>query len=187
MPATIIDGNGSRRDQGSTCRQNCFVAGTGNSACLAAVLVGDDPASQKYVASKERTCTQLGIKGIVHRLPSTTSQDELRALIAELNADASVHGILVQLPLPGGLDEKDIMERIAPGKDVDGFGPVSLGHLVMDQPGFLACTPHGVIKLLDAYQVDLRESMPLWSQEHNRRQTALPPAAPEKCDGHDLP
>lgn len=122
--------------------------------CLAAVLVGDDPASHKYVASKERTCEQLGIKGIVHRLPSATTQEELRSLIAQLNADAAVHGILVQLPLPKGLDEKDIMERIAPEKDVDGFGPVSLGHLVLDQPGFLACTPHGVMKLLEAYEVD---------------------------------
>jgi methylenetetrahydrofolate dehydrogenase (NADP+)/methenyltetrahydrofolate cyclohydrolase len=155
VPATIIDGKQVAGEiKAALAARIASLREQGIQPCLAAVLVGDDPASQKYVASKERTCTQLGIKGIVHRLPSTTSQDELRALIAELNADASVHGILVQLPLPGGLDEKDIMERIAPGKDVDGFGPVSLGHLVMDQPGFLACTPHGVIKLLDAYQVD---------------------------------
>lgn len=123
--------------------------------CLAAVLVGDDPASHKYVSSKERVCSQLGIRGIVLRLPATTTQDELRAVIADLNADIGVHGILVQLPLPQGLDEKDIMERIAPEKDVDGFGPIALGNLVLDQPGFLACTPHGVIKLLEAYKVDL--------------------------------
>jgi methylenetetrahydrofolate dehydrogenase (NADP+)/methenyltetrahydrofolate cyclohydrolase len=123
--------------------------------CLAAVLVGDDPASHKYVSAKERTCTKLGIKGMVFRLPASTSQLELQSLIDRLNADPSVHGILVQLPLPEHLNEKAIMQRIAPAKDVDGFGPVSLGNLVLDEPGFLACTPHGVIKLLNAYNVSI--------------------------------
>lgn len=155
MSATIIDGKEIAGEiRTALSARIAALREQGVQPCLAAVLVGNDPASQKYVNSKERSCAQLGIQGTVHRLPATTSQEELRTLIAKLNADAGVHGILVQLPLPGGLDEKDIMERIAPEKDVDGFGPVSLGQLMLDQPGFLACTPHGVIKLLDACQVN---------------------------------
>lgn len=156
MSAQIIDGKLVAKDIRTALISRIEgLKQRGTEPCLAAILVGDDPASQKYVASKERTCEQMGIKGIVHRLPSTTTQDALRKLIATLNADAGVHGILVQLPLPQGLDEKDIMGRIAPEKDVDGFGPMALGNLVLDQPGFLACTPHGVIKLLEAYGVNL--------------------------------
>jgi len=155
VSATIIDGKEIAGEiRTALSARIAALREQGVQPCLAAVLVGNDPASQKYVNSKERSCAQLGIQGTVHRLPATTSQEELRTLIAKLNADAGVHGILVQLPLPGGLDEKDIMERIAPEKDVDGFGPVSLGQLMLDQPGFLACTPHGVIKLLDACQVN---------------------------------
>jgi methylenetetrahydrofolate dehydrogenase (NADP+)/methenyltetrahydrofolate cyclohydrolase len=121
---------------------------------LAVVLVGENPASKKYVANKEKTCESLGIKSMGHKLSDTTSQDELQRLVEELNNDPKVHGILVQLPLPKRLNEKEIMHRIAPEKDVDGFGPDALGRLMLDEPGFVACTPHGAMKMLDAYGID---------------------------------
>ncbi len=122
--------------------------------CLSVVLVGENKASQKYVASKEKTCNALGIKSIAHKIPDTTTQAELIAVVDRLNADPAVHGILVQLPLPKGLDEKEVMNRISPSKDVDGFGPDSLGKLMLDEPGFLPCTPHGAMKMLEAYNID---------------------------------
>jgi methylenetetrahydrofolate dehydrogenase (NADP+)/methenyltetrahydrofolate cyclohydrolase len=122
---------------------------------LAVILVGDNPASKKYVASKEKTCAELGIKGSVFRLPHDISQADLINHIDMLNADSAVNGILVQLPLPKGLNEKEIMNRIAPTKDVDGFGPHALGKLVLDEPVFIPCTPHGVIKMLEAYNIDI--------------------------------
>jgi len=156
VPAAIIDGKKiaatireSLQNEVQELRQR------GIEPCLAAVLVGDDPASHKYVAAKERTCTQLGMRGIVHRLSAGTTQAELRQLVEELNADRSVHGILVQLPLPRGLDAKEIMHLISPEKDVDGFGPASLGDLMLDVPGFLPCTPHGVMKIFDHCGVKL--------------------------------
>ncbi|MGD8352172.1 MAG: bifunctional methylenetetrahydrofolate dehydrogenase/methenyltetrahydrofolate cyclohydrolase FolD [Nitrospirota bacterium] len=121
---------------------------------LAVVLVGENPASKKYVANKEKTCESLGIKSMGHKLADTTSQDELERLVDELNNDPKVHGILVQLPLPKHLNEKEIMHRISPDKDVDGFGPDALGRLMLDEPGFVACTPHGAMKMLDAYGID---------------------------------
>ncbi len=157
MSATIIDGRRIAADIRESLTAGILsLKSAGVTPCLAAVLVGSDPASQKYVAAKEKVCEKLGMRGIVHRLPATTTQQELRGIIDRLNADASVHGILVQLPLPRGIDEKEIMARIAPAKDVDGFGPVSLGNLVMDRPGFLPCTPHGVMKILEACGVDPR-------------------------------
>jgi methylenetetrahydrofolate dehydrogenase (NADP+)/methenyltetrahydrofolate cyclohydrolase len=121
---------------------------------LAVVLVGENPASVKYVSNKEKTCESLGIKSLGHKLPESTTQEELLKLIDQLNNDPQVHGILVQLPLPKHLNEKEIMYRIAPEKDVDGFGPHSLGKLMLDEPGFIPCTPHGAIKMLEAYGVD---------------------------------
>lgn len=121
---------------------------------LAVVLIGENPASKKYVSNKEKTCEALGIKSLGHKLPESTSQDELLRLIDDLNTDPKVHGILVQLPLPKHLNEKEVMHRIAPEKDVDGFGPDALGRLVLDEPGFVACTPHGAMKMLDAYGID---------------------------------
>jgi methylenetetrahydrofolate dehydrogenase (NADP+)/methenyltetrahydrofolate cyclohydrolase len=121
---------------------------------LAVVLIGENPASKKYVSNKEKTCEALGIKSLGHKLPESTTQEELLKLIDDLNVDPKVHGILVQLPLPKHLNEKEVMHRIAPEKDVDGFGPDSLGRLVLDEPGFVACTPHGAMKMLDAYGID---------------------------------
>ncbi|NTU41705.1 MAG: bifunctional methylenetetrahydrofolate dehydrogenase/methenyltetrahydrofolate cyclohydrolase FolD [Nitrospirales bacterium] len=121
---------------------------------LAVVLVGENAASKKYVGSKEKTCGEVGIASFAHKIPETTTQEELMKLIDELNADPKVNGILVQLPLPKGLDEKAVMNRIAPEKDVDGFGPDALGKLVLDEPGFVPCTPHGAMKMLEAYNID---------------------------------
>ena len=116
---------------------------------LAAILVGDDPASQTYVRSKEKACTKLGLYSDVYRLPSTTSEAELLALIDELNYDTKINGILVQLPLPKHIDEAKILLKIDPNKDVDGFHPVNVGKMVIGKPAFLPCTPHGCKVLLE--------------------------------------
>ncbi len=115
---------------------------------LAAVLVGDNPASQIYVRNKRRACDKAGIASFLHELPAGTSEAELLELIDRLNADPAVHGILVQLPLPKHIDESTIVDAVSPLKDVDGFGPHSLGLLAAGRPRFLACTPHGVLQLL---------------------------------------
>lgn len=115
---------------------------------LAVVLVGDNPASVSYVTAKEKACAETGIASFPHHLPAGTTQAELLALIARLNADPAVHGILVQLPLPRGLDEDAVLLAIDPAKDVDGFHPENAGRLLLGQPTFLPCTPHGILVLL---------------------------------------
>jgi methylenetetrahydrofolate dehydrogenase (NADP+)/methenyltetrahydrofolate cyclohydrolase len=123
---------------------------------LATVLVGDDPASQLYVGSKERACREVGIESFGHRLPATTTQQELLALVGALGRDPRVHGILVQLPLPEELDAQAVIEALPPAKDVDGLHPVSQGRLMAGQPGLRPCTPLGVMRLLDEVGVALR-------------------------------
>lgn len=123
---------------------------------LAVVLVGDDPASQVYTANKERTARELGMHSVLHRLPATTSQDELAELVTKLNRDPAIHGILVQSPLPEGLDMDAVVRLIDPLKDVDGFHPENVGRLWLGQEGLVPCTPAGVMRLLDAYDVDPR-------------------------------
>jgi methylenetetrahydrofolate dehydrogenase (NADP+) / methenyltetrahydrofolate cyclohydrolase len=115
---------------------------------LAAVLVGENPASQIYVRNKRKACEAVGMASWLHELPAATSQAELLALLARLNADPAVHGILVQLPLPKQIDEAAVVGAVAPLKDVDGFGPENLGLLAAGRPRYLACTPHGVQQLL---------------------------------------
>lgn len=117
---------------------------------LAAVLVGDDPASQAYVRLKHRRCQEVGIRSVVHHLPSDAGQEEVDGLVASLSADRSVHGILVQLPLPGQLSEDRVLSAIDPKKDVDGLHPVNMGRLAMKghQPFFLPATPAGIMRLL---------------------------------------
>jgi methylenetetrahydrofolate dehydrogenase (NADP+)/methenyltetrahydrofolate cyclohydrolase len=155
MSAQIIDGKKVAADiREGLKRDIADLKAKGTNPCLAVVLVGENPASQKYVSSKEKTCTELGITSIAHRLPETTTQAELIKLIDILNNDRKVHGILVQLPLPRGLDEKEVMNRIVPEKDVDGFGPQSLGRLLLDEKGFVPCTPYGAIKMIEAYGID---------------------------------
>jgi methylenetetrahydrofolate dehydrogenase (NADP+)/methenyltetrahydrofolate cyclohydrolase len=115
---------------------------------LAAVLVGDSQQSQSYVSSKQKACEKAGVASWLHHLPASISQADLLALIGRLNADAEVHGILVQLPLPAHIDEAAVVDAVSPLKDVDGFGPESLGLLAAGRPRFLACTPYGVQQLL---------------------------------------
>ena len=117
--------------------------------CLAVVLVGEDPASAIYVRNKARACRKVGIEARDHKLPASTGQDELLALVQQLNEDTAVHGILVQLPLPAGVDEQAVLEAIDPQKDVDGFHPVNLGRLMAGDPRFVPCTPLGIMRILD--------------------------------------
>jgi methylenetetrahydrofolate dehydrogenase (NADP+)/methenyltetrahydrofolate cyclohydrolase len=155
MSAQLIDGKKVSADIREVLKKEiAVVKEKGIDPCLAVVLVGENPASKKYVSSKEKTCAELGIISIAHRIPETTTQQDLLNLVDDLNNDKKVHGILIQLPLPKGLDEKQVMHRIAPEKDVDGFGPQSLGKLMLDEKGFLPCTPYGAIKMLDAYGID---------------------------------
>jgi methylenetetrahydrofolate dehydrogenase (NADP+)/methenyltetrahydrofolate cyclohydrolase len=155
MPAELIDGKKVSADIREGLKKDIQeLKARGITPGLAVVLVGENPASKKYVASKEKTCETLGIKSIAHKLPESITQEQLLKLVDDLNNDPSVHGILVQLPLPKHLNEKEVMHRIAYQKDVDGFGPESLGRLVLDEPGFVACTPHGAMKMLDAYGID---------------------------------
>jgi methylenetetrahydrofolate dehydrogenase (NADP+)/methenyltetrahydrofolate cyclohydrolase len=115
---------------------------------LAVILVGDDPASKTYVTAKEKNCQEMGIHSDDNRLPADTSQKDLIALVKKLNADPKIHGILVQLPLPKGLNEAEVLMTIDPNKDVDGFHPTNIGKMVIGAKAFLPCTPHGVIQLL---------------------------------------
>lgn len=155
MSATILDGNAlATRLLGELEERVVRSKERGVKPCLAVVLVGDDPASKIYVRSKERKAAQVGIETRDHRLPATTTTTSLLALIAELNADPSVHGILVQLPLPKGVDEQRVLRAVDPRKDVDGFHPDNLGLLMLGTPRFVACTPQGCMRLIDWAGVD---------------------------------
>lgn len=123
---------------------------------LAVVLVGEDPASQVYVGSKRRACEEVGFVSKSYDLPVTTTQDELLSLIDTLNEDSTIDGILVQLPLPKGLDSTLILERILPEKDVDGFHPYNVGRLAQRIPKLRSCTPKGIMTLLERYEVDIK-------------------------------
>lgn len=122
--------------------------------CLAVVLVGDNPASAVYVRNKKSACQKCGIRSLSYELPASTSQEDLLKLVDELNGNAEVDGILVQLPLPEGLDSQAVLERIHPDKDVDGFHPYNVGRLVVKMPLMRPCTPKGVMTLLEAYGID---------------------------------
>ena len=151
MSAKLIDGkliSASVRQQ-VTEDTAAFTSETGVTPHLAAVLVGDDPASQVYVRNKERACQKCGLKSTLHRLSDQTTQQQLMDLVAELNADESVHGILVQLPLPTHLNSTPVLDSIQPNKDVDGFHPENVGLMLQGRPRFLPCTPHGVMKMLE--------------------------------------
>ncbi|MCL2444055.1 MAG: bifunctional 5,10-methylene-tetrahydrofolate dehydrogenase/5,10-methylene-tetrahydrofolate cyclohydrolase [Treponema sp.] len=121
--------------------------------CLAVVLVGDDAASLSYVKSKEKALAEAGMESRDIRLPEATTEEQLLSIIAELNTDNKVHGILVQSPVPKHINEEKVISAIAPEKDVDCFHPVSVGNMILDRPGFLPCTPHGVLMLLREYNI----------------------------------
>ncbi|WP_435100404.1 bifunctional methylenetetrahydrofolate dehydrogenase/methenyltetrahydrofolate cyclohydrolase FolD [Arhodomonas sp. AD133] len=122
---------------------------------LAVVLVGEDPASRVYVRKKRQDCEEVGIRSEAHDLPASTSETELLALVARLNADPGIDGILVQLPLPAHIDAQKVIEHIDPAKDVDGFHPTNVGRLTLRLPGLRSCTPHGVMTLLEHTGEDL--------------------------------
>ncbi|QDT67951.1 Tetrahydrofolate dehydrogenase/cyclohydrolase [Planctomycetes bacterium MalM25] len=148
--ANIIDGKKLsteiREEVGEAVAEH--VAGGGPRPCLAAVLVGENPASQVYVRNKQRACDKAGLESRLVRLPDTTTQAELLNTVAQLNADTGVHGILVQLPLPEQIDSEVVLRAIDPAKDVDAFHPENVGLMVQGQPRFLPCTPHGVLQML---------------------------------------
>jgi methylenetetrahydrofolate dehydrogenase (NADP+)/methenyltetrahydrofolate cyclohydrolase len=132
------------------------LAERGTTVGLATVLVGDDSASQIYVGSKQKACAEVGIRSFGYKLAATTTQAELLGLVRELDANPEVHGILVQLPLPKGLDAQAVIEAIDPVKDVDGLTPTSQGRLVGGMPGLRSCTPVGVMRLLDEVGTELK-------------------------------
>ncbi|MBO7725202.1 MAG: bifunctional methylenetetrahydrofolate dehydrogenase/methenyltetrahydrofolate cyclohydrolase FolD [Thermoguttaceae bacterium] len=156
MTATLLDG----KKLAETIREEIrlatakFIAETNVQPSLTVILVGENPASQVYVRNKETACIAAGMKSDVIRLPETTSTDELLELIEKLNSDASVHGILVQLPLPKGIDEKRILDAISPEKDVDAFHPENVGLISQGRPRFLPCTPYGIQELLRRYSIE---------------------------------
>lgn len=155
MPAQIIDGKLVARSVRQALKPRIArLKEQSITPGLVAVLVGDDPASQTYVASKARACEKLKLFSQVIRMDAKTSQQELIAVVKRLNADSSVHGILVQSPLPSGIDELSVTLAIDPTKDVDGFHPHNVGMMLIGRGGLLPCTPHGIIKLLEHYQID---------------------------------
>ena len=127
----------------------------GKQVCLAVIQVGNDPASSVYVGNKKKACAYIGIESLSYELPEETTQEELLSLIAELNARKDVNGILVQLPLPGHIEEDAVIRAINPKKDVDGFHPQSVGALCIGEPGFVSCTPAGIIQLLRRSNIEI--------------------------------
>lgn len=150
MAATVLDGKALAQEIRDELAVEVaeFIQDSGVVPCLAAVLAGEDPASQVYVRNKQKACDQVGIESRMHRLPEDVSMDELLTVVNKLNKDDAVHGILVQLPLPDGIDETRILRAINPMKDVDAFHPENVGLIVQNRPRFLPCTPHGVQQLL---------------------------------------
>ena len=148
--ANLINGKQISADIRAELKQETkdFTEKTGITPKLTVILVGEDPASQVYVRNKGRACEEIGFAAEQITLPATTTQEELDALVDRLNADTSVHGILVQLPLPKGLSEERVLLRIAPEKDVDAFHPYNVGRMVAGQITYLPCTPAGVMELI---------------------------------------
>jgi methylenetetrahydrofolate dehydrogenase (NADP+)/methenyltetrahydrofolate cyclohydrolase len=153
LTAALIDGKAIA--EGVRAQVAAGVAKAGFTPGLAVVLVGDDAASTVYVRTKDRAAKQAGIQARSIQMPSETTQPELLAVIRRLNADPTVDGILVQLPLPAGIDQQAVIDAIDPAKDVDGFHPVNVGHLADGRPALVPCTPLGVMKLLRAAEVTL--------------------------------
>lgn len=157
MSARLLDGRAvANQVREEVAREAAaFRVAHGRAPGLEVVLVGDDQASQVYVRNKEKAAEKAGIRGAVHRLPATTSQAELTALIRNLNTDPTIDGILVQLPLPSGLSELLTTDAIDPSKDVDGLHPTNAGFLLSGRPGLRPCTPRGCMRLLETTEIDL--------------------------------
>ena len=149
MKAQLIDGKLiSAEIKAEAAEEAAALKEQGIEPCLAVVLVGDNSASKVYVSNKEKACAAVGIKSVSHVLPEATTEEELLKLIDELNADKSVHGILVQMPVPKHIDDRKVIMAISPEKDVDCFHPVNVGYLHTGAKGFLPCTPAGIIELI---------------------------------------
>ena len=157
MAARLIDGKALAQQvrERLAVESAAVLAKTGVKPGLATILVGDDPASHVYVKNKQKACELAGIHVDDHKLPAATSQAELLSLIEKKNADPMIHGILVQLPLPRHIDSRVILEAVSPNKDADGFHPYNFGRLVEGHPVFEACTPKGVIKMIESAGVTI--------------------------------
>jgi methylenetetrahydrofolate dehydrogenase (NADP+)/methenyltetrahydrofolate cyclohydrolase len=153
MTARLMDGKALAERARAEVGQD--VAALGRPVGLATVLVGDNPASHVYVRRKREACAEAGIESFHHELPADTSEEDLLGLVADLNADERVTGILVQLPLPDQIDEDRVIRAIDPGKDVDGFHPLNAGLLLQGNPVLVPATPAGIMEILDAYDVEL--------------------------------
>ncbi|HXD04632.1 MAG TPA: bifunctional methylenetetrahydrofolate dehydrogenase/methenyltetrahydrofolate cyclohydrolase FolD [Burkholderiaceae bacterium] len=157
MTARLIDGNAlSKQIRADVARRAAALSERGTRPGLAVVLVGDNPASQVYVRNKVKACADNGLHSVLEQYPGTMSEAELLARVHALNEDPSIHGILVQLPLPPHIDSHKVIEAISPDKDVDGFHVASAGALMVGQPGFRPCTPYGCMKMLEAIGCDPR-------------------------------
>lgn len=177
MPAQIIDGKQIAANLHESIKERVDkrLAAGKQAPGLAVVLIGEDPASQVYVRNKRLACEKVGIMSRAYDLPAGTTQQALDTLIDELNADKDIHGILVQFPLPEGLDESGVIERIHPHKDVDGFHPYNLGRLAQRKPALRPCTPYGVKLLLDSTQEPYkgRHAVIVGASNHVGRPAAL--------------
>ncbi|GAA4663615.1 bifunctional methylenetetrahydrofolate dehydrogenase/methenyltetrahydrofolate cyclohydrolase [Streptomyces chumphonensis] len=157
MSAQILDGKATAATiKSEIATRVTALADRGVRPGLGTVLVGDDPASHKYVAGKHRDCAQVGIASIQRRLPATATQEEIEAVVRELNEDPECTGYIVQLPLPRGIDTNRVLELMDPDKDADGLHPANLGRLVLGVPAPLPCTPNGIIELLRRHEVPIR-------------------------------
>lgn len=151
----LLDGKLVSEKLKEEIRQECArLIDAGTDPHLAAILVGEDPASQTYVRNKEKACAETGIVSSIYRLPASVTEKELLELIDFINVDPEVHGLIVQLPLPGHIDSHKVIRRIDPAKDVDGFHPINLGRMVQGLPAYLPATPFGIVKLLEHYRVE---------------------------------
>lgn len=155
MTAQILDGKTTAQDIQIEIKASVqrHVDAGNQRPCLAAVLVGEDPASEVYVRNKERACQKAGMDSHLHRMPGNSTTEELLGLVGQLNGDCSVSGILVQLPLPKQIDTQAVLDAICPEKDVDAFHPYNVGLISQGRPRFLPCTPHGILHLLKRYQI----------------------------------
>lgn len=156
MTAQIISGKELSQQKREAMKKDVeLLKSKGITPGLAVIIVGNDPASQTYVRGKQRACEEIGIHSVLIEMEENTSEEDLLAKIHELNHDDSIHGILVQLPLPKQINEQAVIENISPEKDVDGFHPVNIGRMMTGQECFLPCTPHGIIELVKSKQIEI--------------------------------
>lgn len=188
MSAQIIDGKAlAAATKAEAAAEAAALKAKGIEPCLAVILVGENPASQVYVRGKVKDCGECGIKSLELRMPETTTQEELLAKIAELAADKTVNGILVQLPLPKQIDEHAVIDAIPPEKDVDGFSPVNVGRMQTGQPCFLPCTPAGCIRMIESTGTKIDGKTP-WSSAVPILWASLQPCCCWlKCNRYGLP